>query len=80
MNIETRKLTFIQEFLKLQSEEVISQFENLLKNKSIIEAEQDSNFKPMTIKEFNERIDKSENDFKNGKFKTTTELLKKYNS
>ena len=56
--------------------EVISQFENLLKKKSISELEQEPSFKPMSIKEFNETIDKSENDFKNGRYKSTSELLK----
>ena len=78
MDIQTRKIEFVQAFLKLQSEEVILQFESLLKKKSITNIEQDSDFKPMTIDEFNDRIDKSENDFKNGNYKTTTELLKKY--
>lgn len=71
MDLQTRKIEFVQEFLKLQSEEVISQFENLLKKKTL-------NFKPMSVEEFNSRIDKSENDFKNGKFKTSTDLLGKY--
>ena len=31
MNIETRKIEFVQAFLNLQSEELISQFEKLLK-------------------------------------------------
>jgi hypothetical protein len=48
--------------------------------KSTIELEQEPSFKPMSIKEFNERIDKSENDFKNGRYKSTSELLRKYNS
>ncbi|WP_396172391.1 hypothetical protein [Flavobacterium sp.] len=80
MDIQSRKIEFVQAFLKLQSEEVISQFENLLKMKSTSELEQEPSFKPMSIKEFNERIDKSENDFKNGRYKSTSELLRKYNS
>ena len=79
MDIQSRKIEFVQAFLKLQSEEVIAQFENLLKNKSATDLEQDSNFKPMSLKEFNNRIDTSENDFKNGKYKSTSELQKKYN-
>lgn len=79
MDIQSRKIEFMQAFLKLQSEEVISQLENILRKKSTIEVEEDSDFKPMSIKEFNDRIDKSENDFKNGKYKSTSELLKKYN-
>ncbi len=78
MDIQSRKIEFVQAFLKLQSEEVILQFENLLKNKSIIDVEQDLKLKPMSIKEFNNRIDQSENDFQNGNYKSTSELLKKY--
>jgi len=36
MDIQSRKLEFIQDFLKLQSEEVIAQFEKLLKKKTKI--------------------------------------------
>lgn len=78
MDLQTRKIEFIQAFLKLQSEDVISQFENLLKKKSGIELEEDISIKQMSIEELNKRIDKSENDFKNGKFKTTSEVLNKF--
>ncbi|WP_417939494.1 hypothetical protein [Flavobacterium sp. RS13.1] len=72
MDLQTRKIEFVQEFLKLQSEELVSQFENLLKKKMQKKAE------PMSVAELNSRIDQSENDFKNGKFKTSDELLSKY--
>ena len=39
MDLQTRKIEFVQEFLKLQSEEVISQFENLLKKKAKLAAD-----------------------------------------
>ncbi len=71
MNIQTRKIAFIQAFLQLQSEESISRFEELLE----IEKKE---FRPMSIEELNARIERSENDFKNGDFKTTEELLAKY--
>jgi len=58
MDLQTRKIEFIQAFLKLQSEEVISQFEKLLKKESKI----DSHFEPMSIIEFNERIEQSSED------------------
>ena len=74
MDLQTRKIEFVQAFLKLQSEEVISQFENLLIKKS----KKEKSFKPMSIQELNSRIDKSENDFKTGKFKTSAQLLAKY--
>lgn len=76
MDIQTRKIEFVQDFLKLQSEEIISQFEKLLKK-----TKKNSNtaeFKPFTVEELNERISKSENDFENGRFKTTSEILSKY--
>ncbi len=76
MDLQTRKIEFIQEFLKLQSEDVISQLENLLKKK--IKTAEEEHFKPMSIEEFNGAIDRSEDDFKNNKFKTSTQLLSKY--
>lgn len=76
MDLQTRKIEFVQEFLKLQSEEVISQLENLLKNKK--DVDEDEIFKTISIEEFNSRIDKSEDDFENGRYKTTSQLLEKY--
>lgn len=77
MDLQTRKIEFVQEFLKIQSEEVISQLENLLKrNKN--DMDENEFFSPISIEEFNTRIDKSEDDFKNGRYKTTSQLLEKY--
>ena len=76
MNIEARKIEFIQEFLKLQSEEAISKLEKILKKEKNVSNERA--FKPMTIEELNKRIDQSESDFKNNRFKTSSELLAKY--
>ncbi len=72
MNIESRKIEFVQAFLNLQSEELISQFEKLLKKAKQSEKE----LKPFTMKELHERIAKSEDDFQNGRFKTQEELEK----
>ena len=69
MNIEARKIEFIQEFLKLQSEETISRLEKILKKE--INASEEQVFEPMTIEELNKRIDQSESDFKNNRFKTS---------
>ena len=72
MDLQTRKIEFVQEFLKIQSEDLIAQFETMLKKKI------QNKLKPMSLIELNSRIDQSENDFKNGKFKTSAELLSKY--
>lgn len=76
MDLQTRKIKFVQEFLKLQSEQAISRLENLLKKEKKTEIEKP--FKPMTEKELNERIDQSESDFSNNRYKRTSELLTKY--
>lgn len=76
MDIQTRKIEFVQAFLKLQSEEMISQFENLLKKTNKLKNEEE--LIPFTIEELNERISKSEKDFETGRFKTTSELLSKF--
>ncbi|AVR46010.1 hypothetical protein C7S20_12515 [Christiangramia fulva] len=76
MDLQSRKIEFVQEFLKLQSEEAVSRLEKLLKKekKNVI----GKDFKPMTKEELNQRIDQSEKDFKNNRFKKTSELLSKY--
>ncbi len=71
MDLQTRKIEFIQAFLKIQSEEVIAQFEKLLKKRK-------AEFKPMSVAELNNRVAQSEADFKNNRFKTSAELLSKY--
>lgn len=76
MDIQTRKIEFIQSFLKLQSEEVISILEKILKKNQVDETSED--LKPFSIEELNNRIEQSEKDFDNGNFKTTSELLAKY--
>ena len=78
MDIQTRKIEFIQAFLKLEREEVISQFEVLLSLKSDYGTKENKDIKPISIREFNKRMDKSEDDFKNGRYKNTAELLKKF--
>lgn len=73
MDLQTRKIEFVQEFLKIQSEEAIERLEKLLKKEK-------KNTLPdsMSLEELNERIEKSESDFKNNRFKSTSDLLAKY--
>lgn len=76
MDLQSRKIEFIQEFLKLKNEEAISRFEKLLKKEKKTSIGED--FKPMGKDELNQRIDQSESDFENNRFKRTSELLSKY--
>ena len=71
MNIETRKIEFVQAFLNLQSEELISQFEILLKKAKQSERE----LKPFSIEELNPRIDSSLKDSTNDEITESNELL-----
>ena len=50
MDLQSRKIEFVQEFLKVQSEEVISRLEKVLKKENKKSDQED--FKPMTIEEF----------------------------
>ena len=72
MDIQTRKIEFVQAFLKLQSEEMITLFESILKSGN------KDDFYPMSIDELNKRIDKSEKDFETGKSKNHDEVFAKY--
>lgn len=69
MDIQTRKIEFVQAFLKLQSEELISRFEKLLKS------EKPTTIQPMTLEELNERIDKSLSDSQNDRVTEAHQLI-----
>ena len=71
MDLQTRKLNFIQDFLKLESEKAISHLEKLLKK----ETQTNSELKPMTMKEFQKRIDQSTEDSKNDRLTENSKLI-----
>lgn len=72
MDIQKRKIEFIQEFLKVQNEELLIRLENLLHSK---ESTNEDNFSPMTIDEFSERIKKSLHDAKNDRITESIDLV-----
>lgn len=75
MDLQTRKITFVKEFLSIESEELISSFEKLLTTKNT--PTKDSIYHPMTIEELNRRIDQSEQDSIYGRLTESKDLLKK---
>ena len=76
MNIETRKLSFIQEFLRVQNEEIISGLENLLKKRK---SEQYNNdLKPMDLSRLNDEIDQAINDSENDRVIKAADLKEKW--
>jgi len=75
MDLQTRKITFVQEFLKLQNEEIISGLEDLLREKK---AEQiGKSLTPMSIDQFNFEIDQSMKDSDDSRLTSARDLKKK---
>ncbi len=69
MDIQTRKIKFVQKFLNIKDESLLLRFEELLN---------EQNLEPFTSEELNQRAEQSEKDFESGRYKTTEELLKKF--
>jgi len=72
MNLETRKISFIQEFLRLQNEEIVMGLEKFLRNRKIELIENE--FKPMSLDQFNKEIDQALDDSKNDRIIKATDL------
>ena len=75
MDIQTRKITFVQEFSRLQNEEIISGLESFLRKKKTEQFEKE--LKPMSLEQFNYEIDQALEDSKNGKIIKATDLGEK---
>lgn len=73
MDMQTRKLNLITYLAQLQDEIFFEKLENFILRE---ENELRPDFKPFTIEELISRIEKSELDFKEGKFKSQDELEK----
>ena len=78
MDIQARKINFIQEFLRVADNELVTKFEKLLKVERKKQLEKE--LRPMTMNEFDEIIDKSENDFSNGRVTESRNLLDQIDS
>ena len=75
MNLETRKLSFIQEFLRLQNEEIVSGLENFLRKRKIELLEND--LKPMSLEQSNTEIAKALDDYKHERIIKASDLKDK---
>jgi hypothetical protein len=71
MDLQTRKIAFIQDFLKLESEKVIVQFEKLLQKQTTTE----SALEPMSVADFQKRIHQSVSDSEEGKVSSSEHFL-----
>ena len=77
MNIESRKLLFIQEFLRVKNEEIIIGLEKTLKQWKSKQHEKEQ--KPMSLEQFNKEIDQAVTDSREDNVIKATELRKKWN-
>lgn len=73
MDLQSRKIIFVQEFLRLQNEGIIEGLENLLK-KQKSELYEKKNIKSMSLKQFNDEIDQSIEDSKNDNIIESSQL------
>ena len=71
MDLQTRKILFVQEFLSIDNEDTVAFFESLLK-----EEQEHGEIEPMTSEELEKRVAQSEKDFAEGKFISSEDLLK----
>ena len=72
MYIQTRKINFVQQFLRSQNIKLIEKLERiLLKDKA---KDYEKNLKPLSMESFNQMIDKSIDDVKQGNVIEAREL------
>lgn len=71
MDLQTRKIAFVQDFLKLESEKVIVQFEKLLQKQT----NSSSTLEPMNVADFQKRINQSVSDSNEGKLTSSEHFL-----
>ena len=64
MDIQTRKINFVQEFLRLRNIKLIAKLEKILLEDKVKDYE--ANLKPLSIDNFNNMIDKSIEDANQG--------------
>jgi hypothetical protein len=72
MDIQTRKLSFIQEFIKIADSSLLEKFEELIKQERQNTVEKE--IKPMTITEYEQRIFRALEDVKNNRMKQARTL------
>ncbi|RZJ98552.1 MAG: hypothetical protein EOO46_24995 [Flavobacterium sp.] len=78
MDLQARKIHFVQEFLRLNNEKLIAKFEQILTTeKKKLYAE---GISPMSMAEFNQQIENAEDDALNGRVKDISELDREIDS
>lgn len=74
MNIQTRKLILIEEFIRMNDENLLSKIESLIEEEK--KASHERNLKPMSVNEFHEMIDQAIRESDSGQVISHEELKK----
>jgi ribosomal protein L29 len=74
MDIQTRKLHFIEDFLRYANSSILEKFEQILRQER--EKELSKEIKPMTLTQYEHRIHKAIEDMEEGKVKSVKSLKK----
>jgi hypothetical protein len=78
MDMSVQKLNFVQEFLRLNNDQIVNKLIDILhQEKRKLYAQE---FQPMSIDEFNNMINDAESDVKQGNVMDANKLLKDVNS
>lgn len=72
MDLEIRKIHFVQEFLRLKNEQILNKLEDVLRSEKRKLYEQRA--EPLPMEEFNRMIGDAEDDSKNNRIKSVHEL------
>lgn len=72
MNLEERKISFVQEFLRLENEDIVIRLEKILRQRKSELV--DEELKPMSMEQYNAEIDQALEDSRNGRMTKATEL------
>ena len=78
MDLQSRKLHFIQEFLRLANASILEKFEQMLQQERKKIVEQD--ISPMTLAQYDKRIDTAIDDLKNNRVTNAKKLKKEITS
>ena len=78
MNIQARKLSFIEEFIRISDESVIEKLETLIRVEK--QKQHDKALKAMPLSEFYDMIDRAKLDKENGRIISHHDLKKKVKS
>ena len=78
MDIQTKKLHFVQEFLRLQDEMIVDKLNNLLRTERMKKIERE--LKPFSKEELNNIIDSAEADSNNERLTLASDLKNEVDS